>query len=166
MPVCSRGYQRPSRPPRAGAPPKFTLGQRFEVIAIACDKPEHHGFASQPLWTLDTLTYAANESIADLSISRSSVVRILAQSSLKPHRVRMWLHSPDPQFREKVNDIVALYLNPPADAVVLCVDEKTGIQATERKYESIRPWPGRLGRYEYEYIRHGTQSPNTRQGVA
>jgi transposase len=144
--------------PRSGAPVKFTLNQRLEVMAIACDRPVFYGFVSQPLWTLDTLTYAANESIPDISISRSSVARVLTQNTLKPHRMQMWLHSPDPQFREKVNDIVELYLNPPADAIVLCVDEKTGIQATERKYETVRPWPGRLGRYEHEYIRHGTQS--------
>jgi transposase len=70
----------------------------------------------------------------------------------------MWLHSPDPAFREKVNEIVGLYLNPPEDAVVLCIDEKTGMQATERKHETQRPLPGRPGRYECEYIRHGTQS--------
>ena len=89
-------------------------------------------------------------------MSRSSVWRTLQQNTLHPHRVQMWLHSIDPAFREKVNAIVSIYENPPENAVVLSIDEKTGIQATERKSPLKRPVPGRPGRFEY--IRHGTQS--------
>jgi hypothetical protein len=70
----------------------------------------------------------------------------------------MWLKSTDPEFKEKVNDIVSLYNDPPEDAVVLCVDEKTGMQATERKYATKQPLPGKPGRYKHNYTRHGTQS--------
>jgi len=91
-------------------------------------------------------------------MSRSSVFRTLSDNELKPHKMRMWLHSKGPQFKEKVNDIVSLYTDPPEDAVVLCIDEKTGMQALERKYETRPAQPGEPGRYEYEYIRHGTQS--------
>ncbi len=67
-------------------------------------------------------------------MSRSSVFRALNEMDLKPHKMKMWLHSPDPQFKEKVNDIVGLYLNPPEPGtVVISVDEKTGMQATEQK---------------------------------
>lgn len=144
--------------PRSGAPPKFSAPRRCEVIAIACDEPENYGFVGQTTWTYDTLTEAVNRTVRGWKMSRSSVVRTLKQNDLKPHKMRMWLHSPDPAFKEKVNRIVTLYLYPPEDAVVLCVDEKTGMQANERKYATQRPIPGRPGRYEFEYIRHGTQS--------
>jgi transposase len=72
--------------------------------------------------------------------------------------VRQWLHSPDPQFRQKVNAICALYRQAPKGSVVLSVDEKTGIQAIERKYADRAPAPGRARRREFEYVRHGTQA--------
>ena len=70
----------------------------------------------------------------------------------------MWLHSPDPQFREKVTNIVELYLRPPTGSTVVCVDEKTGMQAIQRKHPDRPAGPGRKGKREFEYIRHGTQS--------
>ena len=70
----------------------------------------------------------------DVAISRTSVVRILNDVELRPHRVQRWLHSTDPEFRAKVTHICNLYLRPPRDAVVLCVDEKTGMQALGRKH--------------------------------
>jgi transposase len=91
-------------------------------------------------------------------ISRSHLPRILQAGDLRPHRVRQWLHSPDPLFREKVNAICALYRQAPNGSVVLSVDEKTGIQAIERKHADRAPVPGRLRRREFEYIRHGTQA--------
>jgi len=69
----------------------------------------------------------------------------------------VWLHSPDPQFREKVANICDLYLNPPENAVVLCVDEKPGIQALGRKYPTKQAAVGRNGRFEFEYKRNGTR---------
>lgn len=154
---CQEGLDGLYDRPRSGAPPRFRVGQRCEVLAIACDDPAHDGFF-QTRWTCDALIEAVNRAIPGLNMSRSSVWRTLTENKLKPHKLRMWLHSPDPNFREKVNAIVELYLHPPRDAVVLCVDEKTGIQAKERKHETRRPVPGRPGRYEHEYIRHGTQS--------
>lgn len=68
------------------------------------------------------------------------------------------MRSTDPRFKEKVNDVVILYNEPLPEAVVLCVDEKTGMQATERKYETAGPKPGKSSKYEHSYIRHGTQS--------
>ena len=140
--------------PRAGAPSKYTAAQRCEVLAIACDEPRHHGVEAND-WTMSTLAQAVK---AVVPMSRSSVWRTLQQNALHPHRVQMWLHSIDPNFRAKVNAIVSIYEKPPEDAVVLSIDEKTGIQATERKSPLKRPVPGRPGRFEFEYIRHGTQS--------
>ena len=68
------------------------------------------------------------------------------------------MHSPDPQFREKVSEITALYLQPPPGAVVLSIDEKTGMQALERRFPDRPPARGRRRRREFEYTRHGTQS--------
>jgi len=115
--------------PRAGAPSKYTAAQRCEVLAIACDEPRHYGLEESD-WTMSTLTQAARP-VGPMS--RSSFWRTLQQNALHPHRVQMWLHSIDPAFRGKVNAIMSIYENPPEDAVVLCIDEKTGILATERK---------------------------------
>lgn len=143
---------------RSGAPPKFSIEQRCEVIAIACDKPNAYGFTLRPYWNLDSLAEATMQYMQGSAMSRSSVQRTLQRNDLRPHRQEMWLHSKDPMFREKVNDIVSLYLDPPKDAVVICVDEKTGMQALERKFEPEPSSPGKPGRYEHEYIRHGTTS--------
>ncbi len=91
-------------------------------------------------------------------ISRSHLHTILQRADLKPHKNRLWLHSPDPDFRSKVAQIVELYLNPPPGETVVCVDEKTGMQATEGKHPDRPARPGEPGRREFEYIRHGTQS--------
>ncbi len=87
-----------------------------------------------------------------------SYQRLLAGSDLRPHRIHGWLHSPDPQFREKVTAITELYLHPPAGVVVLSIDEKTGMQALERRFPDRPAAPGRQRRREFEYRRHGTQS--------
>jgi len=144
--------------PRSGRPARYDVGQRCEVIALACDEPHNYGYTGEEHWTYTTLTEAVQR-CTGIPMSRSSVFRTLQEVDLKPHRTRMWLHSPDPDFRAKVNQLVALYQQEwPTDVMVLCIDEKTGIQANERKYETQRPLPGRSGRYEFEYIRHGTQS--------
>jgi transposase len=144
--------------PRTGAPTTFTILQRCEIIAVACDKPSSYGYDTYNHWTGKILTEAVNANIDGLSISESSVRRTLQMNDLKPHKVRMWLHSKDPEFTERVNEVVDLYINTPDDEVVICVDEKTGMQATQRIAETVLPKPGIAGKYESEYIRHGTQS--------
>jgi transposase len=145
--------------PRSGAPATFDAVQRCEVIAIACDKPEHYGRDGEVFWTYDTLTEVVQREIEGSPMSRSSVWRTLEENDLKPHRHTLWLHSKDPQFKEKVNDIVGLYhADLPDDVALCCVDEKTGMQANEKKYETRLPRVGKAGRVEYEYIRHGTQA--------
>jgi transposase len=83
------------------------------------------------------------------------VLRILQGAEIKPHRLRPWLHSPDPNFREKVTRICDLYLNPPENAVVLCIDEKP-VQALGRRFPTKAARKGQAGREDYEYVRHGT----------
>jgi len=140
--------------PRPGAPTTFTTLQRCEIIAIACDYPSNYGYDTHNHWTGKILTEAANTNISGLSISESSIRRTLEMNDLN----KMWLHSKDPEFTEKVNDIVDLYVNTPKNEVVICVDEKTGMQAIERVAKMVLPKPGIVGKYECEYIRHGTQS--------
>jgi transposase len=92
-------------------------------------------------------------------ISASQIGRMLADLDQKPHRVRGWLtRRPDPGFFTKAAAVCDLYLHPPADSVVICIDEKTAIAARSRKHPDQPVQPGRPTRREFEYVRHGTVS--------
>lgn len=142
---------------RPGGRVKIAVTTRCEIIAMACAKPKDFGVPYRPVWTKQSLRDAHAAAHPDRAVSRSSVVRILNEGEIRPHRVRGWLHSPDPNFRERVTEISKLYLAPPPGSVVLCVDEKTGIQALGRKHPMRPAAPGRSARFEYEYIRNGTR---------
>jgi len=86
------------------------------------------------------------------------VTRILAKAGLQPHRLRRYLSSNDPEFEEKAADIIGLYLKPPVNAAVFCVDEKSAIQALDRLDPVLPLSPGRAERHGFEYYRHGTLS--------
>ena len=87
-----------------------------------------------------------------------TVARIWAKHGLKPHRLEGYLASNDPDFETKAADVIGLYLNPPQHAAVFCVDEKTAIQALDRKDPVLPLSPGRAERHGFEYYRHGTLS--------
>ena len=89
-------------------------------------------------------------------VSRSTVQRIWDAHGLQPHRVTTFKLSTDPAFVEKLTDVVGLYLNPPDKAVVLCVDEKSQIQALDRTQPGLPMKPGRRGTLTHDYKRHGT----------
>ena len=91
-------------------------------------------------------------------ISHMSVARIWAKHRLKPHRLEGYIASNDPDFETKAADIIGLYLKPPQHAAVFCVDEKTAIQALDRKDPVLPLSPGRAKRHGFEYYRHGTLS--------
>jgi transposase len=93
-----------------------------------------------------------------LGISHMMVARIWAKHGLKPHRIERYMASNDPHFEAKAADVIGLYLNPPAHAVVFCVDEKTAIQALDRLDPVLPLSPGRIERHGFEYYRHGTLS--------
>jgi transposase len=114
------------------------------VVELALSPPP----AGRTRWTTRLL---ANE----VGISKASVSNILRREGLKPHRVRTYKVSRDPQFASKVKDIVGLYLNPPEHAVVLSVDEKTSIQALERTQPPLPMRSGRAARHTHDYKRHG-----------
>ncbi len=101
-------------------------------------------------------------------VSHMTVARVWAKHRLKPHRLEHYMASNDPQFEAKAADIIGLYLNPPQHAAVFSVDEKTAIQALDRKDPVLPLSPGRAERHGFEYYRHGTLSLyaafNTRTG--
>jgi transposase len=100
-------------------------------------------------WSTRTLASAKG-------VSEATVRRIWKQHRLQPHRVRTFKLSRDPQFVEKLVDVVGLYLNPPDKALVLCVDEKSQIQALQRSQPGLPLKPGRCGTMTHDYKRHGT----------
>src|SRR6516164_3909610 len=93
-----------------------------------------------------------------LKVSHMMVARVWAKHGLKPQRLERYMASNDPDFEQKAADIIGLYLNPPAHAAVFCVDEKTAIQALDRKDPVLPLSPGRAERHGFEYFRHGTLS--------
>lgn len=95
---------------------------------------------------------------AAMEVSHMMVSRVWAKHALKPHRVDGYLSSNDPQFETKAADVIGLYLNPPQNAAVFCVDEKTAIQTLDRKDPVLPLSPGRTERHGFEYFRHGTLS--------
>src|SRR6266851_807537 len=89
-------------------------------------------------------------------ISKSTVSRIWRSHNIKPHRTKTFKLSRDPKFLEKLTDVVGLYLNPPDQAIVLCVDEKSQIQALQRTQPGLPLKKGRCGTMTHDYKRHGT----------
>jgi transposase len=89
-------------------------------------------------------------------VSAATVQRIWDAHGLKPHRLKTFKLSNDPHFTEKLTDVVGLYLNPPEKAIVLCVDEKSQIQALDRTQPGLPLKPGRCGTMTHDYKRHGT----------
>jgi transposase len=102
-------------------------------------------------------THWSTRSMADAQgVSDTTVYRIWKAHRLQPHRVETFKFSRDPQFVEKVRDVVGLYLNPPEKALVLCVDEKSQIQALDRTQPTLPLRPGIPERQTHDYKRHGT----------
>lgn len=132
--------------PRSGRPVKHEPEVWQRVQHRVCQQPEF-----QSRWSVRTLA-------RELGLPRSTVHHMLVESQLQPHRVRTFAFSPDPDFEAKLLDVVGLYLNPPDNALVLCVDEKTGIQALDRT-QPLLPLRAKKPRsWTNEYVRHGTQS--------
>jgi transposase len=93
-----------------------------------------------------------------LGLSQSSVSRVWRHFGIQPHRLRGYMASDDPEFEEKAADIIGLYIKPPINAAVFCVDEKSAIQALDRLDPVLPLSPGRAERHGFEYFRHGTLS--------
>jgi transposase len=95
---------------------------------------------------------------AETGLSQSSVSRIWRAFGLKPHFVETWRLSTDPEFIGKVRDVVGLYMSPPENALVLCVDEKSQIQALDRTAPCLPMLPTTPARMTHDYVRNGTTS--------
>lgn len=93
-----------------------------------------------------------------LGVSHTIIARAWQRAGLQPHRLERYMRSNDPDFETKAADIIGLYLNPPDHAVVFCVDEKTHIQALDRRDPVLPLSPGRAERHGFEYVRNGTLS--------
>src|SRR5574341_962702 len=131
---------------RSGRPPKHGAEVWEQVQQRVCQPPP-----AQSRWSVRTLAQ-------DLGLPTSTVHQMLVASDLQPHRIRTFTFSPDPDFEAKLLDIVGLYLNPPENALVLCVDEKPGIQVLDRT-QPLLPLRAKKPRsWTNEYVRHGTQT--------
>lgn len=133
--------------PRPGAPRKVTDAQVEDVVVRTLE--------SKPVgathWSTRTMAKATG-------MNPMTISRIWRAFGLQPHRTETFKLSPDPLLVEKVRDIVGLYMNPPDRAVVLCVDEKSQIQALERTQPLLPMRPGQLERRTHDYRRNGTTS--------
>ena len=138
--------------PRSGRPTRFDSGPRHEVFSLAVSPPP----PPYARWTVDLLAEHLVGRGLVKAISRETVSLWLRTADIKPHRFRYWLTSHDPDFKVKRDRVIAIYQNPPCCAEVLCVDEKTSIQALERLHPDLPAGPRWRRRQEFEYVRHGT----------
>ena len=133
--------------PRPGAPRKVSDDQVEKVVIQTLESTPR----GQTHWSTRGLAQASG-------LSRMTISRIWQAFGLQPHRADTFKLSPDPQLIEKVRDIVGLYMNPPEHALVLCVDEKSQIQALDRTQPLLPLRPGQVERGTHDYKRHGTTS--------
>jgi len=131
--------------PRPGAPRKISDETVERIVTMTLE--------STPS---DATHWSTRDLAKRVGVSASTVARVWRAFNLQPHRVKTFRLSNDPQFVEKVRDIVGLYMNPPTHAVVLCVDEKSQIQALERSQPLLPMRPGQPERRTHDYLRHGT----------
>jgi transposase len=133
--------------PRVGAPRKITDRQIEDVVTRTLETMP----ANSTHWSTRLMAEKTG-------LSQNAIVRIWHAFGLQPHRVENFKFSKDPQFIEKVRDIVGLYLNPPDRAIVLCVDEKSQVQALNRTEPILPLAPGVPARQSHDYERHGVTS--------
>ena len=133
--------------PRPGRPRTVSDQQVEEVITRTLETTPR-----------DATHWSTRSLASELGLTQSAVHRIWRAFGLQPHRQETWKLSRDPQFVDKVKDVVGLYLNPPERAVVLCVDEKSQIQALDRSAPILPMLPGTPQRATHDYKRSGTSS--------
>ena len=133
--------------PRPGGPRSITDTDVERVVTLTLETTP-----------ADATHWSTRSMAARTGLSQSAISRIWRAFALQPHRTETFKLSSDPLFIEKVRDIVGLYLNPPQRALVLCVDEKSQIQALDRTAPLLPMRPGQIERRTHDYRRHGTTS--------
>jgi hypothetical protein len=138
----------------------FPPADRVTVMAIATSKPaDYHCPATQ--WSVDDIAATLGTHTSSPVLSRSTIWRILGDADLKSHRSVYWLNSHDPACEAKARAICDLYVQAlrfyQDDRLVICTDEKTGMQTLQRKYTTQLMQPGKPEKREQVYIRHGTR---------
>ncbi len=133
--------------PRSGRPKLITTKKISKVVALTLTPPPKG------------LTQWSSRDIAERTgVSQSSVTRIWRQANVKPHQLGSFKFTTDPKAVEKIIDVVGLYMNPPDNAIVLCLDEKTQIQALDLTQPILPLRPGLPARMTHDYRRHGVTS--------
>jgi transposase len=133
--------------PRPGAPRRISDAKIEQVIVTTLETTPR-----------DATHWSTRALAARTGLSQSTIARMWRAFGLQPHRSETFKLSRDPQFIEKLRDIVGLYLQPPERALVLCVDEKSQIQALDRSQPLLPMRPGQIERRTHDYVRHGTTS--------
>jgi transposase len=131
--------------PGRGRPPEIPQDKIEEIVDLTRNcKPK-----GEAHWSTRTMA-------KEVGVSKATVQRVWSARGLKPHLVKTFKLSNDPTFEEKLIDVVGLYLNPPEQAMVLCMDEKSSVQALDRTQPSLPMKKGRAGTMTHDYKRHGT----------
>jgi len=143
----TRGIDGLQDEPRSGRPVELPGKKVREILRRTVHEIPHEATH----WSLRLMAKYAGVSV-------HQVRRVWDAANLKPHRIKSFKISTDPQFAEKVQDVVGLYLRPPDNAMVLSVDEKTQIQALDRTQPLLPVRPGQIERRTHDYTRHGTRS--------
>jgi transposase len=133
--------------PRPGQPRKLPTAKALEILRLTTERIPDEATH----WSLRLMAKYAG-------VTRWQIQQVWQAADLRPHRLKSFKISNDPKFAEKVADVVGLYLRPPADALVLSVDEKTQIQALDRTQPLLPLRPGQIERRTHDYKRHGTAS--------
>lgn len=133
--------------PRSGRPATVSQEKSARIVALTLKPPP----AGMTQWS-------TREMAERVGVSHTTVHRVWTAHALKPHRLETFKFTTDPRAEEKIRDVVGLYLNPPTNAVVLCVDEKTQIQALDRTQPMLPLRPGLAARQTHDYRRHGLTS--------
>src|SRR3970040_1328171 len=142
-----RGIAGLSDAPRSGRPDRLAPAVEARILALTQQAPP------PPLthWSVRRMA-------TRVGVSPATVQRVWARAGLQAHRLERYVTSPDPDFERKAAAILGLYLRPPAHAAVFCVDEKTAIQALDRRDPVLPLSPGRAERHGFEYVPHGQLS--------
>jgi len=142
-----RGLDGLADQPRPGRPQTVRADRRAEILAATLSPPPER---------LGVTHWSSRLLAAQLGVSHNTVARVWAEDDLKPWRTETFKFSTDPQLEAKVRDVVGLYLHPPERAIVVCVDEKSQIQALERTAPNLPLRPGSPQRRTHDDTRHGT----------